>query len=418
VNVQNGILLGVLFAVLVYSIRDGFLFWLLIRRSAGGSLVSIPGPGPVPPIALPPPTSNPGTPPTPVDTGAQRFASCVALVLGYEGGNDDDPNDPGGRTSRGIIQSEWNVWRKTHPGLPSDVWQAPQDQVVAIYKQSYWDALSCSDLAPGLDLVTFDYGVNSGNSRSAKLLQQLVGSEVDGEVGPNTTAAAAKVTDVPGLINKFCDARLAFLQGLGTWSVFGKGWSSRVADVRKQALAMASGTAPASSNSVPTQLAVIRDLVSRGVHATHDNPEIMTWPAYIATQYPDMVAYCKQYTHDSIAWCGLTMAYCVARAGKRPPFNPAVDTESFLWAFAWKTWGTKVWDASDGVPISQAHPQMGDIVVFEGLAGAGSGHVTMYDHLSPNDDLFWCSGGNQGNHLCSTEGIRMSACVAIRRPPA
>ena len=30
-----------------------------------------------------------------------RFQRCVAFVLQDEGGNDDDPNDPGGRTSRG-----------------------------------------------------------------------------------------------------------------------------------------------------------------------------------------------------------------------------------------------------------------------------------------------------------------------------
>ena len=69
---------------------------------------------------------------------SQRFADCVALVLRDEGGNDDDPRDPGGRTSRGITEREWDVWRQTHLGLPADVWQAPQDQILAIYHESYW----------------------------------------------------------------------------------------------------------------------------------------------------------------------------------------------------------------------------------------------------------------------------------------
>jgi lysozyme family protein len=70
--------------------------------------------------------------PAPLRAPSQRFATCVALVLRDEGGNDDDPRDPGGRTSRGIAQREWDVWRASHPGLPSDVWQAPQDQILGI----------------------------------------------------------------------------------------------------------------------------------------------------------------------------------------------------------------------------------------------------------------------------------------------
>src|SRR5258708_11859375 len=64
---------------------------------------------------------------------SQRFADCVALVLQDEGGNDDNPLDPGGRTSRGITQRDWNAWLQTHPGLPSDVFHAPQEQILAIY---------------------------------------------------------------------------------------------------------------------------------------------------------------------------------------------------------------------------------------------------------------------------------------------
>jgi lysozyme family protein len=44
--------------------------------------------------------------------------------------------------------------------------------------------------------------------------------------------------DAADLINEICDGRLAFLKGLNTWPTFGKGWSRRVADVRKHALAM------------------------------------------------------------------------------------------------------------------------------------------------------------------------------------
>jgi Glycosyl hydrolase 108 len=90
---------------------------------------------------------------------ASSYGEALARLLVHEGGNDDDPRDPGGRTSRGILQREWDVWRRGHPGLPADVWRAPQNQVEAIYRQNYWNALRCDDLPAGVDYAVFDYGV-------------------------------------------------------------------------------------------------------------------------------------------------------------------------------------------------------------------------------------------------------------------
>jgi lysozyme family protein len=190
--------------------------------------------------------------PTPVAASlpSKDFTDCVALVLQYEGGNDDDPRDPGGRTSRGILQREWDVWRQTHPGLPSDVWQAPQDQIIAIYDEKYWEPLCCDSLPGGVDLAVFDYGVNSGIGRSAKVLQGFVGTDVDGEIGPKTIAATAQV-NASSLINRICDERLTFLQGLGTWQTFGRGWTNRVQGVRHTALGLVGAAAPVPPTPAP-----------------------------------------------------------------------------------------------------------------------------------------------------------------------
>lgn len=171
-----------------------------------------------------------------VSQPSDRFKVCLARVLKHEGGNDDDPRDPGGRTSRGITAARWAEWRQTHPGLPTDVWQAPQAEVEAIYKEKYWDVLWCDQLPPGVDYAVFDFGVNSGPARSAKFLQALVETDQDGEVGP-LTVAATLAADPQQLINDFCDDRMTFLQGLGTWGTFGRGWTNRVNDVRRDALA-------------------------------------------------------------------------------------------------------------------------------------------------------------------------------------
>jgi len=39
-----------------------------------------------------------------------NFAKALAWLRTSEGGNDDDPDDSGGRTSRGITQREYNAY--------------------------------------------------------------------------------------------------------------------------------------------------------------------------------------------------------------------------------------------------------------------------------------------------------------------
>ncbi|WP_346656139.1 glycosyl hydrolase 108 family protein [Bradyrhizobium sp. dw_78] len=53
-----------------------------------------------------------------VDTSENtRFAICLPFTLKQEGGNSDDPHDPGGRTHKGIIQREYDKYRRSK-GLP------------------------------------------------------------------------------------------------------------------------------------------------------------------------------------------------------------------------------------------------------------------------------------------------------------
>lgn len=165
----------------------------------------------------------------------ENFPRSLAQVLKYEGGKVDDPRDPGGRTAYGVTQATYNSWRNDNNLGRKDVFTITQDEVAAIYKQNYWDKIRGDDLPDGVDFATFDYAVNSGVSRAAKALQAVVGVPQDGIIGPKTIAAVKSYVAI-ALTNN----RLSFLQRLGTWPVFGKGWSSRVNDVKKQVMSMVS----------------------------------------------------------------------------------------------------------------------------------------------------------------------------------
>lgn len=141
-------------------------------------------------------------------------------------------------------------------------------------------------------------------------------------------------------------------------------------------------TPPATE--VPAWLSVMRAITGLTENpGSGDNPFILHMSDAIAREYPDMASYCAQYTHDDIAWCGLTAAYCMTLAGIRPVFGDT-DTERWMWADAWSTW-------PDGDKLSE--PTLGCVVVF--LWDSGSHHVTLFER--EEGDSYICRGGNQSD---------------------
>lgn len=150
-------------------------------------------------------------------------------------------------------------------------------------------------------------------------------------------------------------------------------------------------------DAAPSWLQTMRTITGTlEVEGSTDNPVILAWRDEIARRFPDMASYCAEYAHDSIPWCGLTVAYCMAHNEIRPVFGPD-DTDKFLWAQAWKQFGSKV-----------DRPQLGDVLVF-------ARHVTLYD--GEDGDFYLCRGGNQSDSVNVTH-FRKSGCEAILRPPA
>ncbi len=167
-----------------------------------------------------------------------RFAACVAEVLRHEGGYVDHPRDPGGCTHRGITRRTLEGWRR-EPVTCADVRALTEDEARAIYRADFWNAVHGDQLPAGLDLVVFDAAVNSGRRRAVLWLQQALGINADGMIGPQTLGAVCRPHSRAAVIARSCELRLTFLRGLATWPDFGRGWQRRVRAVRQAALTMA-----------------------------------------------------------------------------------------------------------------------------------------------------------------------------------
>jgi lysozyme family protein len=181
---------------------------------------------------------------------AQRFDGCLKAVLAQEGGYVDNPLDPGGATNLGITRKTLAAWRKITPWTAlekSEVKAFGSAEAAQIYKSLYWDRCSGDALPAGIDLMVFDFAVNSGPDRTIKTLQGLLKVGADGIVGPMTLAAiAARSAKTAELIDGLATVRLGFLQQLNNFVTFGSGWNKRVAVIRTTAFAMAGVTAPVS----------------------------------------------------------------------------------------------------------------------------------------------------------------------------
>lgn len=191
-----------------------------------------------------------------------NFKAALDKVLEHEGGYVNHPKDPGGATNKGVTQRVYDGYR-TRNGLSTrSVREIAPVEISAIYRASYWDLARCDRLPVGVSYVVFDGAVNSGVRQSAIWLQRALGVKADGLIGPATISAANEHPDHARLIDVICEQRLKFLKALKTWTVFGRGWATRVEQVRKTGKAWARGNqAPVMLVAEPTEAkALVEDV--------------------------------------------------------------------------------------------------------------------------------------------------------------
>jgi len=166
----------------------------------------------------------------------ENFVDALIHVLKHEGGWSHHKLDPGGMTNLGVTKAVWEEW-VGRESSEKEMRSLTPEMVAPLYRRKYWDKIQGDHLPNGIDHAVFDLAVNSGPGRAAKFLQELVGVKADGAIGPMTLTAVAK-EEPYALIKAYNATRQAFLESLPTFATFGKGWSTRVAGVNTEALAM------------------------------------------------------------------------------------------------------------------------------------------------------------------------------------
>ena len=111
-----------------------------------------------------------------IDDG--RFIKFFSRLIKYEGGYVNDPDDPGGETKYGIS-------KRSYPN--EDIANLTEARAMQLYYKDYYLRLNIDKIKNDrIAWQLFDFGVNAGVSRSAKILQKIVGSYPDGDVGSKT----------------------------------------------------------------------------------------------------------------------------------------------------------------------------------------------------------------------------------------
>ncbi|MGW9821920.1 lysozyme family protein [Methylorubrum extorquens] len=182
---------------------------------------------------------------------ASNFDAVMRLVLQHEGGYSTDSQDPGnwtgGKVGVGkLLGTKYGIAANTFPNL--DIARLTKEQAVAIYARQYAAPVRFDDLPAGVDYAALDLCINSGAVRAGLILQGALVAlgqsvKVDGHIG-NATVEAAKLVPARKLIERICADRLTYMRTLAKWGRYGKGWTTRVNEVRAIATKMAASSAP------------------------------------------------------------------------------------------------------------------------------------------------------------------------------
>jgi lysozyme family protein len=157
-----------------------------------------------------------------VNSDKEKFEKAMKFIRVVEGGKFFHSNDPGGFTNMGLTQRDY-------PNL--DLPNLTRKQADNIFYKDYWKKSVAGKLPDPVFISYFDAVVNTGVSRANKILQKVVGVEVDGKVGPATLKAVNNYESPKKLALKLADGKQDFYLSLVNknrkFASFIRGWTRR-----------------------------------------------------------------------------------------------------------------------------------------------------------------------------------------------
>jgi lysozyme family protein len=165
-----------------------------------------------------------------------NFNACLQLTLSFEGGFVDNKFDAGGATNKGITRKTLSAYRQ-RPVSRAELLSLSADEIKAIYHLLFWQPIRGDDLPLGVDAAVFDYAVNSGPRAAIKSLQRALTLSPTGLCDDALLRAACAVHSQT-LIADLCAQRRSFMERIKHFSVFKKGWLTRVKRIEMAASEM------------------------------------------------------------------------------------------------------------------------------------------------------------------------------------
>ena len=154
----------------------------------------------------------------------------------WEGGWSNHPNDKGGATMKGVTYTTFCNYRKAKnlkkPTL-TDLRKITVKEWNAILRWGYWDKIKCDKIKDEWVTYLLADCVWMSGTGYIKRVQELLGLEADGIIGPKSLA---KMNGMKGkeLFDLLWEQRGKFLRKIGTGknAVFLKGWLRRLNSIQ------------------------------------------------------------------------------------------------------------------------------------------------------------------------------------------
>lgn len=180
-----------------------------------------------------------------------NYEKAFPVILKFEGGLCDDPEDSGGITKYGVCLEfakdthDLKLFDKDGDGDidRQDIKKLSVDDASRAFKKYFWDKYQLDDLDSNkMALVVFDSAVNHGRGNATAFIQKTLNKfgyhlMVDGLWGPKTRNALQTVDDPDEFCAQMISLRRKFyntiVENRPKQKVFLKGWLNRLKSLQQ-----------------------------------------------------------------------------------------------------------------------------------------------------------------------------------------